>query len=91
MTLLGDAPGLLAGGLVLSWRYRTWPPRVGTVVYFPPAVDSNTGSFVNSPTPCLWLDSQRVVLGAPYRVIYRDELRPADFARLRRRCRGLPA
>ena len=91
MALLGDVPGLVAGLLLLGFRRWTWPPRHGAVVFFPLAASPNSGSLLMSPTPCLWLDPQRVVLGAPYRVIYRDELRPAEFARLRRLCRGLPA
>jgi len=67
------------GLVALGYRWQTLPPQHTALVYFPELM------------PCLWLDSQRVVLGRPYRVVYRDELQPADFARLRRLCRGLPA
>ena len=79
LTLLMGGAGFVLGVLSLGYRFCTLPPRHAALVYFP------------NHMPCLWLDTQRVVLGRPYRVVYRDELQPADFARLRRLCRGLPA
>lgn len=79
---LGVVAGLLGavlGGLVLVWRGGSRPPRFSALVI-------TADDLAN----VLWLDGQRVVLGRPYRVIYTDEMRPADCCRLRRMCLGLP-
>ena len=79
MWVLIGLPGLGLALVVLLHGLWRQPPRSG--VWLISAED------MRSP---LWLDEHSVVLGKPYRVIYRDEVAPALFCRLRRRCYGLP-
>jgi len=80
MWLLIGLPGLGFAALTLIHGLVLLPPRTGVWLI----------SEEDMQHP-LWLDEHCVILGRPYRVIYRDEVRPELFCRLRRRCYGLPA
>ena len=73
-------PGLVLALFVLIHNLIKLPPRSGVWLI----------SEEDMQKP-LWLDEYCVVLSKPYRVIYRDEVQPEMFARLRRRCYGLPS
>lgn len=79
LVLVSGVPGVVLAGLVGLGSLRRWPPRYAALVVTAEDLSHK-----------LWLDDSRVVLGRPYRVLYRDELLAADFARLRRLCAGLP-
>ena len=80
MWVLVGLPGLGLATLTLVYSVIRQPPRTGVWVISAEDIQN-----------ALWLDQHCVVLGKPYRVIYRDEVAPELFARLRRRCFGLPS
>jgi len=79
MCLLIGLPGLGLALVAVVHRLSSLPPRSGVWLISEADLQS-----------ALWLDESCVVLSKPYRVIYRDEVPPEIFARLRRRCYGLP-
>ena len=76
VSMLAGGWGLALGLLFLSTLGLLRAPRHGVLV------------FAGSPR-LLWQDSSFVVLAAPWRIVFRDELHPAHLAWLCRRARGL--
>lgn len=72
--------GMVAGVVVVIQAVVSWPAPRGLWVI--------RGEDLRRS---LWLDTQCVVLGRPYRVIYQDEVAAQEFCQLRRLCLGLPS
>jgi len=85
-------PGLLIAAMALLLGYWAVLPAL-LLLPWPGRSNKTHGVLVVTPAECddaLWIDRSRVVLRAPWRVVYSDELTAPDYCRLRRLCLGLP-